>query len=388
MRITKVETLSCEGGWRIHNFVKITTDEGLVGWSECTMMHSAPALTAAIRHLGTYVVGQDPMNTEAIQLMLYGVTHRQIGGLAHQAISGIDAAVLDIKGKALGVPVYQLLGGPVRDKIRVYFTHCGRPSPQNPNLPPVRSLADIPAVAAKVRERGFTAVKVSPGHDDTRAVLDPSVPPIEDEQGDISNATLDRAVRWIGTWRDALGPDIEIALDVAFRYKMGAMLRLAQVLEPFRLMWLECETLDPQALRTVRMNTRTPICIGESFYRTQGFRPYLEEHALDIVMPDTVWNGISMGKKVADYANTYDILFAPHNSHGVMGGLQAINLCATIPNFKILEYEYDDNPWRNDLVTDPIHVEDGFIHIPTKPGLGSDVNEDAVKEHPPVRWRE
>ena len=379
MRVTKVETLSCEGGWRTHNFVKITTDTGLVGWSECTMMHSAPMLVAAIKHLGSYVIGQDPMKTEAIQLMLYRITQRQIGGLAHQAISGIDAALLDIKGKALGVPVYQLFGGPVRDKIRVYFTHCGRLEPQNPYLPPTRSAADIPAAAAKVGERGFTAIKTGVGPN----AADSSE---SDEPGDISNRTLDHIVDWIGGWRDALGPNIGIALDVAFRYKMGAMLKLARTLEPFRMMWLESETLDPAALRTVQLGSSTPICIGESFYRTQGFRPYLEEHALDIVMPDTVWNGISMGKKIADYANTYDIMFAPHNSHGIMGGFQAINLCATISNFMILEYEYDDNAWRNDLVSDPLVVEDGYIRIPTKPGLGSDVNEDAVREHPPLHW--
>jgi galactonate dehydratase len=381
MKVTKVETLSCEGGWRIHNFVKITTDTGLVGWSECTMMHSAPMLVAAIKHLGSYVIGQDPMNTEAIQLMLYGITQRQIGGLAHQAISGIDAALLDIKGKALGVPVYQLFGGPVRDKIRVYFTHCGRLEPQNPDLPPTRSIADIPAAVEKVRERGFTAIKTNLGPNATRTLAD-------DEPGDISNETLDHIVEWIGAWRDELGPNVGIALDVAFRFKMGAILKLAKALEPFRMMWLESESLDPQALRVVKLSSSTPICIGESFYRTHGFRPYLEAHALDIVMPDTVWNGITMGKKVADYANTYDILFAPHNSHGVMGGLQAINLCATIANFMILEYEYDDNHWRDELVSDPLVVEDGYVRIPTKPGLGADVNEEAVRAHPPLQWRE
>ena len=208
-----------------------------------------------------------------------------------------------------------------------------------------------------------------------------------DEPGDISNQTLDHIVAWIGAWRDALGPDVGIALDVAFFYKMGAIVKLAKALEPLRMMWLESESLDPAALRTVQLSSSTPICIGESFYRTHGFKPYLEEHALDIVMPDTVWNGITMGRKVADYANTYDIMFAPHNSHGVMGGLQAINLCATIANFMILEYEYDDNPWRNDLVSNPLVVEDGYIRLPTKPGLGAEVNEDAVREHPPLHWR-
>ena len=104
-------------------------------------------------------------------------------------------------------------------------------------------------------------------------------------------------------------------------------------------------------------------------------------------MPDTVWNGISMGKKVADYANTYDIMFAPHNSHGVLGGLQAVNLCATLANFYILEYEYDDMPWRDEIVTHPLVVEDGAVRIPTRPGLGSDINEDVIRAHPPKVWR-
>ena len=380
MKVTSVETLSCAGGWRTHNFLKVTTDEGLIGYSECTAMHSAPMLTAAIKHLGSYIIGQDPMNTEAIQLTLYNVTQRQIGGLAHQAISGLDAALLDIKGKALGVPVHQLFGGPVRDRIKVYFTHCGRPEPQNPDLPPVRSADEIPAASAIVMEKGFTAIKTNLGPEATLASGD-------DEPGDIGNRTLDEVVAWIGAWRDALGPDTGIALDVAFRYKMGAIQRLARALEPFRMMWLESESLDPQALRTVKLSTSTPICIGESFYRTQGFRPYLEQHALDIIMPDTVWNGITMGKKVADYANTYEILFAPHNSHGSLGGLQAVNLCATLANFMILEYEYDDNPWRDEIVTDPLVVEDGHVQIPTKPGLGSDIVEEAIREHPPLEWR-
>lgn len=383
MRVTNVETLSCEGGWRIHNFVKISTDEGLVGYSECTCMRSAPMLVAAIRHLGSYVVGQDPMNTEAIQQMLYQLTQRQIGGLAHQAISGIDAALLDIKGKALGVPVYHLFGGPVQDKIRVYFTHCGRAEPQNPTLPPVKSLNDVAPLAEEVKRLGFTAIKTGTGPAPATLGAWWSGAP----SGDIANQELDRIVAWIGTWREALGPDIGIALDVAFRFKMGGILKLARALEPFNMMWLEAETLDPEALRTVRLSTSTPICIGESFYRTQGFKPFLEQHALEIIMPDTVWNGITMGKKVADYANTYDIMFAPHNSHGALGGLQAVHLCATLSNFLILEYEYDDNPWRDEIVTDPPLLKNGFLELPRKPGLGSEINEAEIAKHPPQDWR-
>ena len=383
MKVTKIETLSCEGGWRIHNFVKITTDEGLVGYSECTCMHSAPMLVAAIKHLGTYVVGQDPMRTEAIVQALYRTTQRQIGGLAHQATSGIDAALLDIKGKALGVPVYQLFGGPVQERIRVYFTHAGRMATQNPSLPPAKSLGDVPAVAAEVKRLGFTAVKLN---------MPPSVQTSDawwtkDQSGDISNKMLSEIVTWIGTWRDKLGPDIGIALDVAFRFRMGGILKLARALEPFKMMWLESESLDPEAMQVVKLSTSTPICIGESFRRTHEFKRYIENHSLEIIMPDTVWNGITEGKKVADYANTYDVMFAPHNSHGVLGTLQAVNLCATLSNFFILEFEYDDNPWRSEIVTAPDALKDGFLELPTAPGLGAEIDEAAIAEHPPRHWR-
>lgn len=369
MEITSIEVLQCDGGWRVQNFVKIQTDDGITGYSECNCMRSHPMLKPAIEHIGAQVLGRNPFHTEKIQLDLFRATQRQTGGLAHQAISGIDAALLDIKGKALGVPVYDFFGGLINERIRCYYTHCGRPEPANPDAPPVKSLADIPACSAYVRSLGFRDIKVN-------------YPPTPEDGGDITLPTLNGIVEYIGAWQDAMGPDCSIALDVAFTYKMAGIRKLAKALEPFNMLWLESETLDPLSLRSVRESTSTPICIGESFYRTQGFKAFFENHALDIVMPDTVWNGISMGKKVADYANTYDILFAPHNSHGCLGGWQAAHLCATLENFKILEYEHDDVPWRNDIVTHPTNIADGYIEMSDRPGLGCDINEEAIAEHP------
>lgn len=370
MKITSIDVFSCEGGWRTLNFVKVGTDEGITGYAECNCVRSEAILRAAITYLGSLVMGRNPFQTEKIQFDLYRATQRQLGGAAHQAISAIDAALLDIKGKALGVPVYELFGGAFQTRIRTYYTHCGRAEPQNPEVPPVKSPADIPACAAYVKGLGFRDVKVN-------------YPLTPEDRGDITPGTLGKIVEWIGAWQEALGPECSIALDVAFAFKMAGISKLAKALEPFNMLWLEAETLDPQALKSIRESTSTPICIGESLYRTQGFKPYLEEHALDIIMPDTVWNGITMGKKVADYANTYDILFAPHNSHGVLGGLQAAHLCATCENFKILEYEHDDVPWRNDIVTGPIVIEDGCIELSDRPGFGCDIVEERIAEHPP-----
>ena len=368
MRIRSVDVLSCAGGNRILNFVRIRTDQSITGYAECNCKWSAPVIGAAIEYLGGLVIGRDPFHTERIQHDLYVATKRQFGGVAHMAISAIDAALLDIKGKALGVPVYDLFGGLFRDRLRCYYTHCGRSQPYNPDVPPVGTDSDIPACAEYIRSLGFRDVKLS---------CKPT-----GEGGDISAATLGRVTDRVGAWQQALGPDCAIALDVAFVYKMVGIRKLAKALEPFNILWLEAETLDPEALRSVREMTSTPICIGESFYRTQGFKPYLEAHALDMVMPDTVWNGITEGKKVADYANTYDILFAPHNSHGALGTWQAAHLCATVENFRILEYEHDDVPWRDKIVTEPTVIADGHVELSDRPGLGCDIVEEAIAAHP------
>jgi L-alanine-DL-glutamate epimerase-like enolase superfamily enzyme len=370
MKVVSVDVLQCEGGWRTLNFVKIQTDDGITGYAECNCQRTDKMVRAAIEHAGSLVIGRDPFQTERIQLDLYRATQRQFGGVAHQGISAIDAALLDIKGKALGVPVYDLFGGLVNPRIKVYYTHAGRAEPMHPDVPPVRSISDVPACAEYIKRLGFRDIKTN-------------YPLTPEDRGDITIGTLNGMVEWIGAWQDALGPECSIALDVAFSFKMAGIAKLAKALEPFHMLWLESESHDPLSLKSVRESTTTPICVGESVYRTQGYKPFIESHSVGILMPDTVWNGITMGKKVADYANTYDIMFAPHNSHGALGGWQAAHLCGTLENFKILEYEYDDVPWRDEIVTEPIVIKDGYIEMNDRPGLGCDVIEERVAEHPP-----
>jgi galactonate dehydratase len=175
---------------------------------------------------------------------------------------------------------------------------------------------------------------------------------------------------------------VGIALDVAFEFKLGAAAKLARALERYDMMWLETETLDPGALRVIRDSTSTPICHGESLFGTQGYRPYLELHAQDVIMPDLAWNGITMGKKIADYAHTYDVLISPHNCHSPLTTLISAAVAATVPNFAILELDVDDAPWRDDLLTHPFEVEDGYLKLSDRPGLGSDLIEAELLKHP------
>jgi galactonate dehydratase len=383
MKVTGVKTFVVDGGFRPWTFVKIeTSDDGLVGWGDCTDWGSPGPIAATVERMAETVIGADPMEAERIWWQLYAQSIRHIGGIAFKAMSGIDSALWDIRGKVLNAPVWQLLGGKMRDELRLYWSHCGSIRARHAErlgCPPLRTTADLERLALEVRERGFTALKTN-----IFGLEDAPIPAAlrGEGVGDLPPALRRNAEHVVGTFRAALGPDVGIALDVAFRFKLGGAIKLAQALEPYELMWLEVETFDPDALRLVRESTRTTICTGESLFGTQGFRPYFERHAQDVVMPDLAWNGITMGKKIADMAHTYDVLCAFHNCHSPMNTLVSAAVAATIPNFFILEFDVDDAPWRDDMMTHPFEIERGHLKLPTRPGLGSDLVEAELLKHP------
>lgn len=387
MRITGIKTFIVDGGFRPWTFVKVETSEaGLVGWGDCTDWGAPGPVAATVGRFADFVVGRDPMQVEAIWWDLTAASVRHLGGIASKAASGIDTALWDIRGKALGVPVWQLLGGKLRDRLQLYWTHAGSTRARAAwadklGLQRIETSGDLRALAREVAERGYTAVKTNlfplsdlPG---TQADRDIFAHP----NGDISPAELRSAEAVVRIFREELGPDAGIALDVAFRYKLGAAIKLARALEPHDMMWLETETLDPDALRVIRESTTTPICHGESLFGVAGYKPFLERHAQDVIMPDLAWNGLTMGKKIADFAHAYDVLVAPHNCHSPLTTLISAHLCATIPNFKILELDVDDAPWRDDLLAHPFQIEAGHLAIPDRPGLGSDLVEAELVKH-------
>jgi L-alanine-DL-glutamate epimerase-like enolase superfamily enzyme len=311
-----------------------------------------------------------------------------MGGLAYKAMAGIDSALWDIRGKVLNAPVWQLLGGKLRDEMRLYWSHCGsvRAQPERAEklgVPRVRTTDDVKHLAEEVLKKGLTAIKTNlfPLEDrpDTQWVRNA----FSTHAGDAPGPVLRNAETIIRTFRETLGPDVGIALDVAFTFKLGGAIKLARVLEPYDLMWLETETFDPEALLTIRQSTKTPICTGESLFGVMGYKPYLQLHAQDIIMPDFAWNGITMGKKICDFAHAYDTLIAPHNCHSPINTLISANVCATVPNFFIHEIDIDDAPWRDDLMTHPFEIKNGHLQLPNRPGLGSDLIEEELLKHPP-----
>lgn len=390
MKITAVKTFIVDGGFRPWTFVKIETSEpGLVGWGDCTDWGSPGPVAATVQRYSEWVIGRDPMQAEAIWWDLYTASMRHVGGIAWKAMSGIDSALWDIRGKVLNAPVWQLLGGKMRDELRLYWSHCGSIRTrwaERLGVPPLKTRDDLRRLCDEVRERGYTAIKTNLLALEDYPDAQPLLNRMNNHAGDCPPSALRNAELIVGTFREELGPDVGIALDVGFTFKLGGAIKLARALEPYDLMWLETETLDAEALRVIRDSTTTTICTGESLFGTHGYKPFLELHAQDIVMPDFAWNGITMGKKLCDFAHAYDTLVAPHNCHSPMNTLVSAAICATIPNLLIQEFDVDDAPWRDEIMTHPFEIRNGHLQLSNRPGLGSDLIEAELLKHPPASY--
>jgi L-alanine-DL-glutamate epimerase-like enolase superfamily enzyme len=389
MKIARIEDLHCNAGWRTWSFLKITTDDGLVGWSEYSENYGSRGLTGVILELGASLIGQDPGPIERISATLYARTRQAPGGVNQQAIAALENALLDIKGKALGVPVSALFGGPVRERLPLYWSHCGTyriARAAAMGVEPLRSLDQVARLGAEVAQRGFKALKTNIFRFDGAApelympgfTRSPGYPELN-----LEPRTLNAIRAQLRAFRDGAGPDIGILLDLNFNFKTEGYIRIARAAEPFNLFWLEIDIYDPQALRDIRQAAPMPIASCESLFGRRQFRPYFEAHAMDVAIVDVPWNGLIESLKIAAMAEAYEMNVAPHNYYGHLSNLMSAHFSATVPNFRIMEIDIDDVPWKDELVTNPPKIENGELILPTTPGWGADVVEAVVKKHPP-----
>ncbi len=386
MKITTIETFIVDAGWRPWIFVKVETDEGITGYGECSDGRSPNGVTGTIRDLAPLLIGKDPGAYEMRFWDMIRGSRQSPGGIAAKAIAGIECALVDIKAKALGISVVELFGGPTRDDVRVYWSHCGSSRARNFELigvPPLRTMDDIAALGREVVEKGFTALK-------TNIVIlgDPGSVYFSGfgggqgtTDGNVSSELLRHIVTLIGTFRDAVGPDVGINLDLNFNFKPEACMRIAKALEPFDLLWLEIDMYAPEAIRHIKDSTTTKICTGENLYYMRDYLPYFETRAADVFMIDVPWNGFSQSKKIGDLAEVYQLNVAPHNYYSHLASFMSASLCAVLPNVRIMEIDIDDVPWKDDLTTHAPDIVNGFMKTPTRPGWGTELNEEAVKAH-------
>jgi len=387
MRIKNIETIVVDAGWRPWQFIRIETDNGLIGYGECSSGRAPRAISGAIEDLKPLLMGTDP---GAFEMRFWDMARHAIqspGGVMAKAIAGIELALIDVKAKALGISVVELFGGPTREKVRLYWSHCGTTRAlyhEMMGTPPIASMADITELGKEVVRSGYTALNtniVFPGN--------PASVHFDGFEGGLgttdqvaSNAMLNHIETLIGTFRDAVGPDIDICLDLNFNFNVESCTRIAQMLEPYNLLWLEIEMYNPKALRQVREATRTRICTGENLFYMKEFIPFFELQAAHVFMIDVPWNSFSQSKKIGDLAKVYELNVSPHNYYSHLSSFVAATLCAVLPNVRIQEIDVDDVPWRDALTTNKPEIVDGYMTIPNGVGWGTDLVEDVAREHP------
>jgi len=365
MKVKDVKTYLVNAASRNLVFVRLHTDEGITGVGECTAAYGVGSLAVdgAVRELAPLLIGQDPFAIERLCYTMYRESFWGVSGgpFICSAISGLEQALWDIKGKALKVPVYEMLGGRVRDKIRVYANTWASQ----------RKLEDYVEFAVRAVENGFTALKIYPFGEEEL---------VKNEQ---------EAIERVRAVRDAVGDDVDIMIDGSWMYlsSASAAIRVGKKLEKFYPLFYE-EPIAPDnidAMAQLAANINIPVAGGERIYKVNGFRRYLDKQALDVIQPDVgLAGGILELKKIAALADAHSVPIAPHNCNGPVATAATIQIDACTTNFLIQEIFPFDPPWHYDLVDEAPEkrIKNGYLNVSRRPGLGVELNDEEIAKHP------
>ncbi len=354
-------------------FVKIYTNQDVWGCGEG--VDATPGTYHLVKMMAQRLKGKSPLNVNRLfeDIRKSGFFEGAQSGMFIAVLSAVETALWDLTGKALGLPVYQLLGGKYRDKIRVY---CDTGTYRDTD----KSTNNFATSAKEAVKMGFNAVKY-----DIDEWNDPNK--YDAYNWTASPGELERMYNQIAAVREAVGPKIDICVDMHGRYDVTTGRKVAKMMEPLKLMFLEepIPAENPEAYRIIRESTDTPICAGENHYLAHGFRRLLEIGAVDIIMPDLQKaGGLGEGQRIANLANLYYVPFAPHMVASYLGAMASSHVCASVPNFMILEWQiyFHEDPMFKEIVKfDGPMVKDGFIPLSNKPGIGVEINEEGMRKY-------
>jgi galactonate dehydratase len=372
MKITDLRVFQTQGGHANWTFVKLYTDSGLTGVGEASLERNDEVVVKALETFRDFLVGQDPFQIEYIWNALYKQTFKYGQLIILTALSGIEQALWDIKGKALGVPVYELLGGKLRDKVRAYANAWAFQKVVT-SMTAEDTPDSIAQNALKMVDKGFTAMKWDPFREGGQV---------------IQRSEEEFALACVKAVREAVGPSVDILIECHGRFNMHSAIRIAHKLEPYDPFFYE-EPIPPDnldALAALQRSINLPIATGERLYTRWEFRPLFEKNAAQIIQPDICnVGGIWELRKIAAMAEAYYVSVQPHNSNGPVQTIASLHLDASIPNFVFQEFFYPYLDMYNEVLTEPIIYKDGYLEIPTSPGLGTDIREDVIRKRPPKK---
>lgn len=361
MKVTQIKTFICHAYRTNWVFVKVITDSGLYGVGEATLEYREPTVVQAIKELERYLVGKDPHNIETFWHDAYRDAYWRGGVVLMSALAGVEMALWDIKGKDLGVPVYQLLGGKVRDSVKCYANawFAGAKKPEE--------FAQKAKIAVK---NGFSGLKWDP---------------FGKEYLNIDPKHLNEALDCIAAVKDAVGDQVHLIIEGHGRFNVPTAVRIGNALEKFGILWFE-EPIPPddkKGIAWVRSKIATPVSGGERLYSRFEYADYLRMECADFWQPDVSHaGGIMEVRKIAAMAESHYIPVCPHNPSGPVANAATLQLAACIPNFYLLETMANDIPWRADVSTEKVKFENSEMFIPDLPGLGIDINEEEIAKHP------
>ena len=370
MKVVSTRTTVVGTPWRELLFLELTTDTGLTGVSELRMVNKTATAAACIDELAPrYVIGSDPFDVERLAWNVLRAEYGRAGEITQSTLAAFDVACWDLIGQSLGVPVWKLLGGRCRDRVPAYANGWYQTD---------REPKKIAALAKKVVERGYRALKLDPfGH----------------ASAELDAAGRRRAVAIVASVREAVGPDVQILVEMHGRFTAAAAVRVAGLLEPYDPEWIEepVPPENPEATAQVRAGTKLTIATGERAHSTEDIRPFIERGLVDVVQVDlTHYGGFLAMKRLAGWADAYSLVMAPHNVCGPVGTMANVHFAAATPNYKILEHFNDfADAWVLDLVDAPARVDaaDGCFAVPERPGLGLKLRHDECAKHPPTGGR-
>lgn len=360
MKITGIKSWLCDAYRTNLAFVKVETDEGICGYGESSIGQFEYAIMGMFNDLKPKLTGRDPLNIEGIWHDLNRDSFWRGGPVLSSALSGIDMALWDIKGKLLNVPVWQLLGGKYRDKVPCYANawFVGAKTPE-----------EFAEKAKTAVASGWKALKWDPFGSLYR---------------DISTAELDKSLECVAAVREAVGNEIDLMVECHGRFNIESAVRIAHGLEGLNILWLE-EPLFPELqyeMPGLRKRVKVPLAAGERLYNRYQAMDFIKRGCADFIQPDASKVGIKEMRAIAEMAEAAGIGFCPHNPMGPLTNVATLHIAACTPNFYMLETMANDIPWRKEISDEEIYVEDGYMVIPDKPGLGIILNEEGIEKYP------